>query len=76
MNFDLIQQRVLRWQRQLMEARLKLAEPDLPPEGRAELQQVIDRCEWALRMLNAAGFPAELDQVDHESEARVRQPLH
>jgi hypothetical protein len=76
LTVELIQQRALRWRREIVNARLQLAEPDLAPQSRAELWQVIECCEWALKMLAAAGFPAELEQIDRDIEARLRQPLH
>jgi hypothetical protein len=39
---------------------------------RAELWQVVDCCEWSLKLL-VADFLAELERIDREIEAALRR---
>jgi hypothetical protein len=60
------------WRREIVKARIELADEDLSSARRAELWQVVDCCEWSLKLL-VADFPAELERIDREIEAALRR---
>jgi len=60
------------WRREIVKARIELAGEDLSSARRAELWQVVDCCEWSLKLL-VADFPAELERIDREIEAALRR---
>ena len=66
-----IHERARRWRREIVRARIKLADEGLRPAQRAELWQVVDCSEWSLRML-VEDFPAELERIDREIENELR----
>jgi len=59
------------WRREIVKARIKLAERNLSRTQRAELWQIVDIREWCLKML-VADFPAELERIDREIENELR----
>jgi hypothetical protein len=67
-----IHERARRWRREIVRARIKLADERLRPAQRAELWQVVDCSEWSLRML-VEDFPAELERIDREIENELRR---
>jgi hypothetical protein len=60
------------WRREIVKARIELADEGLSNARRAELWQVVDCCEWSLKLL-VADFPAELERIDREIEAALRR---
>jgi len=60
------------WWREIVKARIELADEGLSSARRAELWQVVDCCEWSLKLL-VADFPAELERIDREIEAALRR---
>jgi hypothetical protein len=60
------------WRREIVKARIELADESLSSARRAELWQVVDCCEWSLKLL-VADFPAELERIDREIEAALRR---
>lgn len=68
----LIRARAKAWRREIVEARIKLADAGLSPRRRAELWQIVDVREWCLKML-VADFPSELERIDREIEHELRR---
>ncbi|CAN0515435.1 unnamed protein product, partial [Phaeothamnion confervicola] len=58
--------------REIVQARIKLADDRLPHAQRVELWQVVDCREWCLRML-VEDFPQELERIDREIESELRR---
>lgn len=69
---DLIRTRAKAWRRDIVQARIKLAERGLSQAQRAELWQIVDVREWCLKML-VADFPEELERIDREIEHEFRR---
>lgn len=67
-----IRDRAKSWRREIVKARIKLADDDVPYTKRRELWQVVDCREWCLKML-VADFPAELELIDREIENELRR---
>lgn len=67
-----IDDRAQSWRREIVRARIKLADDGLTYAQRRELWQVVDCREWCLRML-VADFPAELERIDREIEHELRR---
>ena len=59
------------WRREIVEARIKLADDSLPRSQRAALWRVVDWREWCLKMM-VRDFPAELEKIDREIEEELR----
>jgi hypothetical protein len=59
------------WRRAIVEARIKLVEPDITEAQRRRLWESID-CRELLIKLVAADFEAELEQIDREIEDELR----
>jgi hypothetical protein len=59
------------WRRTIVEARIKLVEPDLSEAQRRYLWESIDCRELLLRLV-ATDFDAELEQIDREIEDELR----
>jgi hypothetical protein len=70
--FDFIRERAREWRREIVRARLRLADDDLSRTQEAELWQVVDCSEWCLRMV-VEDFPAELERIDRELEDELRR---
>jgi hypothetical protein len=64
-------ERARQWRREIVLARIKLADQGLSYAQRAELWQVVDCREWSLKLL-VADFPAELERIDREIENELR----
>ena len=64
---DFAQTRAQSWRREIVQARIRLADDDLTQPQRAELWRIVDYREWCLKML-VGDFPAELEQIDREIE--------
>ena len=60
------------WRRDIVQARIKLADEGLTYTQRTELWQVVDCREWCLKML-VQDFPAELERIDREIENELRR---
>ena len=69
---EVIQTRAKSWRREIVQARIKLADDRLTYNQRAELWQVVDCREWCLKML-VQDFPAELERIDREIENELRR---
>jgi len=65
------QKRATQWRREIVLARIKLADEGLSYNARAELWQVVDCREWCLKML-VDDFPEELERIDREIEDELR----
>jgi len=60
------------WRREIVQARIRLADERLSYTQRRELWQIVDVREWCLKML-VRDFPAELEQIDREIEHELRR---
>jgi hypothetical protein len=69
---DHIRARAKAWRRDIVQARIKLAEHGLSQSQRSELWQIVDVREWCLKML-VADFPEELERIDREIENELRR---
>ena len=69
---EFIRARAKTWRRDIVQARIKLADEDLTYIQRTELWQVVDCREWCLKML-VQDFPAELERIDREIENELRR---
>ena len=67
-----VHQRAKQWRREIVLARIKLADDHLNRAQRAELWQIVDCREWCLKML-VRDFPAELERIDREIENELRR---
>ena len=67
---DFTQSRAQAWRREIVQARIRLADNDLTQPQRAELWRIVDYREWCLKML-VGDFPAELEQIDREIEDQL-----
>jgi hypothetical protein len=69
---QLIRQRTKSWRRDIVQARIRLADQDLSPTQRAELWQIVDCREWCLRMV-VVDFADELERIDRDIEHELRR---
>ena len=69
---EFIDPRAKSWRRDIVQARIKLADEGLTYHQRTELWQVVDIREWCLKML-VQDFPAELERIDREIENELRR---
>ena len=69
---DYIRERASQWRREIVQARIMLADEELSLARRAELWRIVDSREWSLKML-VADFPAELERIDREIEDELRR---
>ena len=69
---DVVQSRAKSWRRDIVQARIKLADEGLSYNQRRELWQVVDCREWCLKML-VQDFPAELERIDRDIENELRR---
>ena len=69
---EFIDPRARSWRRDIVQARIKLADEGLTYHQRTELWQVVDCREWCLKML-VQDFPAELERIDREIENDLRR---
>ena len=63
--------RLAEWRREIVEARIKLADDNLSADMQRELWTVVD-CREACIQLSGADFPAQLEQIDREIEAELQ----
>jgi hypothetical protein len=68
----LIRARAKAWRREIVQARIELADAGLNPRRRAELWQIVDVRERCLKML-VEDFPSELERIDREIEDKLRR---
>ena len=59
------------WRRQIVDARIELADQHITPSRCHELWGIVDTREWLIK-LSAANFEAELELTDRELEAELR----
>lgn len=69
---DLKGERARLWRRDIVQARIKLADESLSGAQRAELWRIVDRREWSLKML-VGDFTEELERIDREIEDELRR---
>ena len=69
---EFVDARAQSWRRDIVQARIKLADEGLTYNQRHELWQVVDCREWCLKML-VRDFPAELERIDREIEHELRR---
>jgi hypothetical protein len=65
-------ERAKSWRREIVQARIRLADNNLSYKQRAELWQIVDCREWCLKML-VMDFPQELERIDREIEHELRR---
>ena len=56
----------------IVNARIKLASPNLSSVQEQELWQIVECREWFIKML-ARAYEAELEQIDRDLEAALRR---
>ena len=69
---EFIHTRAQTWRREIVQARIRLADDSLSYTQRAELWRIVDYREWRLKM-QVADFPAELERIDREIEDELRR---
>jgi len=69
---EFIHARAQTWRREIVQARIRLADDSLSDTQRTELWRIVDYREWRLKML-VADFPAELERIDREIEDELRR---
>jgi hypothetical protein len=60
------------WRRDIVQARIRLADEGLSRMQRTELWRIVDRREGSLKML-VADFDEELERIDREIEDELRR---
>jgi hypothetical protein len=68
----IVRARAKSWRREIVQARIKLAEENISRAQRSELWQIVDCREWCLKML-VSDFPEELERIDREIEHELRR---
>jgi hypothetical protein len=71
-SVEFIHARTQLWRREIVRARIRLADEDLSYNERAELWRIVDYREWCLQML-VRDFAAELERIDREIEHELRR---
>jgi hypothetical protein len=71
-SIEFVSARAQAWRREIVQARIRLADDDLSSPQRTELWRIVDYREWCLKML-VPDFPAELERIDREIENALRQ---
>jgi hypothetical protein len=66
-----IHARAGQWRREIVQARIRLADSTLSYTQRRELWQIVDFREWCLKTL-APDFHGELERIDREIETALR----
>ena len=69
---EFVRDRAGQWRREIVQARIALADEGMSPARQAEHWQIVDRCELNLRML-VMDFPSELERIDREIENELRR---
>jgi hypothetical protein len=67
-----IDTRARQWRREIVQARIRLADSALTYVQRRELWQIVDFREWCLKTL-APDFSGELERIDREIEHALRR---
>jgi hypothetical protein len=70
--FDFIREHASEWRREIVQARIRLADDGLNYTQKMDLWRVVDCREWCLRMV-VEDFPAELELIDREIEDELRR---
>ena len=63
--------RLAEWRREIVEARIKLADDNLSADRQRELWTVVD-CREACIQMSGADFPAQLEKIDRGIEAELQ----
>jgi hypothetical protein len=71
-NVEFIHARAQSWRREIVQARIRLADDHLTYNQRAELWRIVDYREWCLKMA-VKDFAAEMERVDREIEHELRR---
>jgi hypothetical protein len=69
---ELDSERTRLWRRDIVQARIKLADHSLGTTQRAELWRIVDTREYSLKLV-VADFPGELERIDREIENELRR---
>ena len=69
---DFLEANAALWRREIVQARIRLADNNLSRTQQAELWRIVDYREWCLK-LKAADFHAELERIDREIEHELRK---
>ena len=69
---QLVHERAQAWRREIVQARVRLADDDLTNPQRTELWRIVDYREWCLKML-VTDFLEELERIDREIENELRR---
>ena len=69
---EFIHARAQLWRREIVQARIRLADEGLTFDRRTEFWRIVDYREWCLQML-VRDFPAELERIDREIEHQLRR---
>lgn len=67
-----IHTRAQTWRREIVQARIRLADDALSYTQRAELWRIVDDRELSLKT-TVRDFPAELERIDREIEHELRR---
>jgi hypothetical protein len=71
-SYDLKGERARLWRRDIVQARIQLADQGLSFSQRAELWRIVDCRELSLKML-VPNFTDELERIDREIEDELRR---
>jgi hypothetical protein len=71
-EIDSIDTRAGQWRREIVQARIRLADTSLSYVQRRELWQIVDFREWCLRT-QIHDYPNELERIDREIEHALRR---
>lgn len=69
---ELDSERTRLWRRDIVQARIKLADHNLSTTQRAELWRIVDTREYSLKLV-VADFSEELERIDREIETELRR---
>ena len=69
---DIDHERARLWRRDIVQARIRLADHGLSHAQRAELWRIVDTREYSLKLL-VADFAEELERIDREIEDQLRR---
>ncbi len=72
-SIDFTTERIRQWRREIVRARIKLADDNLSRAQRDALWRIVDFRESSLQSA-VEDFPAELEQIDREIENELRRP--
>ena len=69
---DFHQARAAMWRREIVQARIRLAERNLSHAQTLELWRIVDYREWCLKLM-VSDFHAELERIDREIEHELKR---